>query len=61
MYVVPRPLTALCDGISRGEVTVLPVHVVDAGTRRVAQPDAEVLNLLRPPLVHLRTGGTGST
>ena len=36
---------ALCDGALRGQVTVLPVHVVCATARVVTQPDGEVLHL----------------
>jgi hypothetical protein len=41
------------NGICPGQLTVLLVHVVGAGARIVADPDAEVLNLLRALLVDL--------
>jgi hypothetical protein len=41
------------DGIRPGQLTVLFVHVVGAGARVVADPDSEVLNLLRALLVDL--------
>jgi hypothetical protein len=42
------------DGISAGDLTVLLVHVVGAGTRIVTDPDTEVLNLERALLVDLQ-------
>lgn len=42
------------DGGASGHLTVLLVHVVGAGARVVADPDAEVLDLLRAPLANLR-------
>lgn len=39
-------LTALRDGSLRGHVSVLAVHVVDAGSRVVSEPDAVVLHTL---------------
>jgi hypothetical protein len=41
------------DGICSGQLTVLLVHVVGTGARVVADPDSEVLNLLRALLVDL--------
>lgn len=41
------------DGISAGDLTVLLVHVVGAGAGVVADPDAEVLDLLGVLLVDL--------
>lgn len=46
-------LTALSDGSGRGQVSVLPVHVVGAAAGIVAQPDTEVLHLQRRLLVDL--------
>jgi hypothetical protein len=42
------------DGIRARELTVLLVHVMCAGTRVVADPDAEVLDLQRLLFVDLR-------
>ncbi len=47
-------LTALRDGSSRGQVAVLAVHVVGPRAGVVAQPHAEVLDLLRLLLEDLR-------
>merc|ERR1719347_1708934 len=44
---------ALGDSASHGQVPVLPVHVVGAGPGVVSQPDAEVLDLHRLPLLDL--------
>ena len=44
---------ALGDGAPHGQVPVLPVHVVGAGPGVVPQPDAEVLDLHRLPLLDL--------
>ena len=44
------------DGGNAGHLTVLLVHVVRAGARVVAQPDAEVLGLQRLGLGDLRGG-----
>lgn len=41
------------DGVGAGHLTVLLVHVVGAGTRVVADPDTEVLDLERVLLVDL--------
>ena len=41
------------DGICSGQLTVLLVHVVRAGTRVVSDPDAKVLDLKRVLLVEL--------
>jgi hypothetical protein len=41
------------DGLASGHLTVLLVHVVGAGTRIVADPDAEVLDLLGALLMDL--------
>ena len=46
------PVT-LGDGATHGQVPVLPVHVVGAGPGVVSQPDAEVLDLHRLPLLDL--------
>ena len=43
------------DGVGAGHLTVLLVHVVGAGTRVVADPDTEVLDLQRVLLVDLFT------
>lgn len=42
------------DGVGARHLTVLLVHVVGAGARVVADPDAEVLDLLGVLLVELR-------
>lgn len=42
------------DGIAAGHVAVLLVHVVGAGARVVADPDAKVLDLLRTLLMNLQ-------
>ena len=42
------------DGVRPGQLAVLLVHVVGAGPRIVADPDAEVLDLERPLLGDLR-------
>lgn len=42
--MILKKLTALRDSIGGGHIAVLPVHVVDARARVVAQPDAEVLD-----------------
>ena len=47
---------ALSDGGSDGQVTVLAVHVVGAGTGVVTQPDAKVLDLQRRLLGDLLEG-----
>lgn len=44
------------DGVGPGHLTVLLVHVVGAGARVVADPDAEVLDLQRVLLVDLSDG-----
>ena len=41
------------DGIRTAELTELLVHIVRAGTRVVAEPDAEVLHLKRLLLLNL--------
>lgn len=46
-------LVEALDGVGAREVTELLVHVVGAGARVVAQPDAKVLNLERLLLVDL--------
>lgn len=42
------------DGICSGQLTVLLVHVVRAGTRVVSDPDTEVLDLEGVLLVELK-------
>jgi hypothetical protein len=42
------------DGIGAGQLSEFLVHVVGAGARVVAKPDAEVLDLERLLLVDLR-------
>ena len=49
----PHVPVALGDGAAHRQVSVLPVHVVGPGPRVVSQPNPEVLNLLRLPLLDL--------
>lgn len=42
------------DGVGAGHVAVLLVHVVGTGARVVADPDTEVLDLLRALLMNLQ-------
>jgi len=42
------------DGLGPGHLAVLLVHVVGTRARVVADPDTEVLDLLRPLLMNLK-------
>lgn len=46
-------LTALSDSTSRGQIPVLPVHVVSSATRIIAQPNTKIFHSQRGLLIHL--------